>query len=449
MNNGLPLLLSLVGSVIFIVVATTRWKLHPFLALLFAALAVGAGGGLAPAQTLTALTGGFGRTVGSIGIVIACGCIIGLALEKSGCAQVMAAWVLRLTGEKRAMLAMSGTGSLVSIPVFCDSGFVILTPLARSLARKTGESLAGFAVALSMGLYATHCLVPPTPGPIATAGALGANLGSVIALGIVVAIPVVAATYAYARWIGGRLRIEPGDEPAAPTQASTTHSPSTAAAFAPIVLPVVLIALKSWVDAPARPLGEGLGRITLSTLGDPNMALLAGVLTAWWVVRRHGRATFSAWTGDGLRDAGSIILITAAGGAFGGVIRETPLGGLIGSALGSLQLGAFSVVVPFIIAAGLKTAQGSSTVAMITTASLVAPLLGSLGLADGYGPVLATLAISSGAMMVSHVNDSFFWVITQLSGMTVAQGYRTVTVASGIAGLTGIASVFLLSFALN
>jgi gluconate:H+ symporter, GntP family len=321
--------------------------------------------------------------------------------------------------------------------------------LARSLARKTGESLAGFAVALSMGLYATHCLVPPTPGPIATAGALGASLGSVIALGLVVAIPVVAATYAYARWIGGRLRIEPGDEPAAPTQASATRSPSTAAAFAPILLPVILIALKSWVDAPDRPLGEGLARITLSTLGDPNMALLAGVLTAWWVVRSYGRATFSAWTGDGLRDAGTIILITAAGGAFGGVIRETPLGSLIGSALGSLQLGAFSVIVPFIIAAGLKTAQGSSTVAMITTASLVAPLLGSLGLADGYGPVLATLAISSGAMMVSHVNDSFFWVITQLSGMTVAQGYRTVTVASGIAGLTGIASVFLLSLAFN
>ncbi len=449
MNNGTLLLLSLVGSVVFIVVATTRWKLHPFLALLFAALAVGAGGGLAPAQTLTALTGGFGRTVGSIGIVIACGCIIGLALEKSGCAQVMASWVLRLTGEKRAMLAMSGTGALVSIPVFCDSGFVILSPLARSLARKTGESLAGFAVALSMGLYATHCLVPPTPGPIATAGALGASLGSVIALGIVVAIPIVAATYAYARWIGGRLRIEPGDEPAAPTQTSATHSPSTAAAFAPILLPVVLIALKSWVDAPDRPLGEGLARITLSTLGDPNMALLAGVLTAWWVVRNYGRTTFSAWTGDGLRDAGTIILITAAGGAFGGVIRETPLGSFIGSTLGSLQLGTLSLFVPFIIAAGLKTAQGSSTVAMITTASLVAPLLGSLGLADGYGPVLATLAISSGAMMVSHVNDSFFWVITQLSGMTVAQGYRTVTVASGIAGLTGIAAVLLLRLALG
>lgn len=453
MSSGFALLGTLVASVAFIVIATTRWKLHPFLALLFAALAVGAGAGLAPDKTIAALTGGFGRTVGSIGIVIACGCIIGLALEKSGCAQVMAAAVLRLTGERRAVLAMSGTGALVSIPVFCDSGFVILSPLARSLARKTGESLAAFAVALGMGLYTTHCLIPPTPGPIATAGALGASLGSVIGFGLIVAIPVIATTYLYARWIGQRLHIDPGAADATggstAAHAGPTTRPSLAAAFGPILLPVVLIALKSWVDTPARPLGDGALKLTFSTLGDPNLALLLGVLAAWWVVRAHGRATFSAWTGDGLRDAGTIILITAAGGAFGGVIRETPLGALVGSTLGGLDLGSFSLVVPFVIAAGLKTAQGSSTVAMITTASIIAPLLGGLGLATGHGPVLATLAISAGAMMISHVNDSFFWVITQLSGMNVAQGYRTVTAASAIAGLTGLATVLALGLMLS
>lgn len=448
MSNGALLLFSLVASVVFIVVATTRWKLHPFLALLFAALAVGFGGGLSAPQTLAAVTGGFGRTVGAIGIVIACGCIIGLALEKSGCAQVMAAWVLRLTGEKRAVLAMSGTGALVSIPVFCDSGFVILSPLARSLARKTGESMAAFAVALSMGLYATHCLVPPTPGPIAAAGALGASLGGVIGFGLLVSVPVIATTYAYARWVGSRIRVEPGEVAAPSTGTQAMDAPGTFAAFAPIVLPVLLIAARSWVDAPSSPLGEGMTRTTISALGEPNLALLIGVLAAWWVVRRHGRAAFGAWTGDGLRDAGAIILITAAGGAFGGVLRETSLGALVGSAFGSMQLGALSLVVPFIVAAGLKTAQGSSTVAMITTASLIMPMLESLGLATGHGPILATLAVASGAMMVSHVNDSFFWVITQLSGMSVAQGYRTVTVASGIAGLTGLAAVLLLRLAL-
>jgi GntP family gluconate:H+ symporter len=449
MSKETVLLVALVLGVAFIVVATTRWKMHPFLALLLVALGVGLGAGLEPAKILAALSGGFGRTVGAIGIVIACGCIIGAALEKSGCAQVMAAWVLRLTGEKRAVLAMSGTGALVSIPVFCDSGFVILSSLAKSLARKTGESLAAFAVALAMGLYATHCLVPPTPGPIAAAGALGANLGSVIALGLAVAAPVVAATYLYARWIGRRIVIAPGAaaEPAAAT--APVAAPGTAAAFSPIVLPVALIAVKSWVDAPGAPLGAGAAKILFSSLGEPAVALVLGVFAAWWVVRRHGREVFGAWSAEGVKDAGTIILITAAGGAFGGVLRETPLGALVGSTLGRLELGAFSLAVPFVISAGLKTAQGSSTVAMITTAGLVAPMLGALGLAVGHGPALATLAIAGGAMMVSHVNDSFFWVITQLSGMSVAQGYRTVTVASGIAGLTALAAVLALRVVLG
>jgi len=452
MNPSYALLFgALIAGIAFIVVATTRWKMHPFLALLLTALAVGLCAGLTAAQTLAALGGGFGRTVGAIGIVIACGCIIGTALEKSGAARVMAAWVLRLTGEKRAVLAMSGTGALVSIPVFCDSGFVILSPLARSLARKTGESLSAFAVALGMGLYTTHCLVPPTPGPIAAAAALGAGLGAVIGWGLVVSVPVVVATYLYAKWIGRRVVLENAAplEPEARPAASEGAQPSTFATFLPIVLPVLLIAVKAWVDAPGKPLGDGALKATLSAMGEPSLALILGVLAAWWVVRRFGRAAFGAWSGEGVKDAGTIILITAAGGAFGGVLREMPLGALVGQALGGLQLGAFSLVVPFVIAAGLKTAQGSSTVAMITTAALVAPLLGSLGLAAGHGPVLATLATAAGAMMVSHVNDSFFWVITQLSGMTVAQGYRTVTVASGVAGLTGLVAVLALSAGLG
>jgi gluconate:H+ symporter, GntP family len=442
--SGLLLLGAIAAGIAFIVVATTRWRMHPFLALLLTAIGVGLAAGLPLDKTVAALAGGFGRTVGAIGIVIACGCILGTALERSGGAQVMAAAVLRLTGEKRAVLAMSGTGAVVSVPVFCDSGFVILSPLAKSLARRTGESLAAFAVALAMGLYATHCLVPPTPGPIATAGALKADLGAVIGLGLLVAAPVVAATFLYARWIGRRVEVRPGAEAPAAAAAPGAAAPGTAATFFPVVLPVALIALRSWVDAPGRPLGDGTARQVLSALGDPNVALILGVLAAWWVVRRFGREAFGAWSGDGLKDAGTIILITAAGGAFGGVLRETPLGPLVGAAFGSLQLGAFSLVVPFVIAAGLKTAQGSSTVAMITTAGLVAPLLDGFGLAAGHGPVLATLAIAGGAMMVSHVNDSFFWVVTQLSGLTVAQGYRTVTAASAVAGLTALAAVLAL-----
>ncbi len=443
MSREMFLLGTLVLAVLFIVVATMRWRLHPFLALLLAAFAVGLSAGLDAAKVLVALTNGFARTVGAIGIVIACGCIIGTALEKSGCAQVIAAAVLRLTGERRSLLAMSGTGAAVSIPVFCDSGFVILSSLAKSLARRTGQSLAGFAVALGLGLYTTHCLIPPTPGPVAAAGALGASFGSVIGFGLLVAAPIIAVTYLYARWIGARMHVAAPEE-TEKKPASAQPAPRVASAAFPLVLPVALIAIKSWVDAPGRPLGGGMLAQGLSLVGEPAVALLLGVFAAAWVVRRHGRQAFGAWSSDGVREAGAIILITAAGGAFGGVLRETPLTQLVGAMLGPLQLGAWSLVVPFVIAAGLKTAQGSSTVAMITTAGLVAPMLGALGLAAGHGPVLATLAVASGAMMVSHVNDSFFWVVTQFSGLTVAQGYRTVTVASALAGVTGLVAVLVL-----
>lgn len=451
MISGPFLFGALALGIAFIVVATTRFRMHPFLALVLTAYGMGLCAGLTPAQTMTALTGGFGKTIGYIGIVIACGCIIGMVLEKSGCALVMAETMLRLIGRTRAVLAMACTGALVSIPVFCDSGFVILSPLNRSLARQTGQSLATFAVALSMGLYATHCLVPPTPGPIAAAGELRADIGTVILLGLLVAVPIVAVTYAYAQFAGRRIFVSPGavGEPAVAGNPAERPAPGALAAFAPILFPVLLIAAKSVADLPGHPLGDGPLHALIGMLGDPNAALVLGVFLAWFVVRGHGRAAFGAWCGDGLREAGTIILITAAGGALGGVLRETPMAKLVGDGLASLDLGSLSIVLPFLVAAGLKTAIGSSTVAMITTASLVSPLLPSMGLALGFGPVLVTLAIGTGSMVVSHVNDSYFWVITQMSGLSVAQGYRLVTVASAIAGLTGLTTVILLNGLLN
>lgn len=341
MFNGPLIFLLLALGIAFIVVATTRYKVHPFLALLLTAYGVGLTSGLTPEQTLTALTGGFGRTVGAIGIVISCGCIIGTALERSGAALVMANAMLRLIGEGRALLAMSCTGAVVSIPVFCDSGYVLLSPLNRSLARRTGQSMAAFAVALSMGLYATHCLVPPTPGPIAAAGELRADLGMVILFGLFVTVPVVAATYLYAVHAGRRLHLAPPapvPETAAATTAPAPLRPT--AAFAPILLPVLLIAAKSVADLPSLSFGAG-ARNFLGLVGNPSSALILGVFLTWFVVRRHGRTTFGAWSGEGLRDAGTIILITAAGGAFGAVLRETPMARIVGELLASLSLGRF------------------------------------------------------------------------------------------------------------
>lgn len=456
MPSGAFLIVLLVLAILFIIYGTARVKLHPFLVLLVTAYGFGLLAGLPMQDTLQAITDGFGETLGYIGIVIAAGTVIGSILEKSGGALVMANATLRWVGRAHSALAMSLTGAVISIPVFCDSGFIILSPLNRSLAARARRSMATFAVALSMGLYATHVFLPPTPGPIAAAGELQADIGTVIILGAVVTVPVLAVTYVFALYMGERIYIDPEAEPAggSPEEASGEEGaggrrrPDAMApwrAFAPVVAPVLLIALKSVADLPAQPLGDGLVASLLGFLGDPNTALLLGVFLAFLTVRRRGSDVYREWVGAGLRTAGPILLITGAGGALGSVLQATPLGTFLEASLATLDLNALNIVLPFLIAAALKTALGSSTVAIITTASVLAPLLASLGLAAGYGPALTTLAVGAGAMTVSHANDSYFWVVSQFSGMTVAQAYRLQTVGSAVAGLTGILTVLALS----
>ena len=440
--------------------ATARFRAHPFLVLLIAAYLVGLAAGLPGTAVVAAITEGFGGTIGYIGIVIAAGTIIGALLEKTGGAALMARSVLRWIGKARSLLAMGITGLFVSIPVFCDSGFVVLSPLNRSLARQSGASLASFTVALSMGLYAGHVFIPPTPGPLAAAGELGADIGLVMLLGFAVSVPVIAATWFFAQVAGRRIVIEgehdpdqageaPGNASPADTTAADTQLRSAWLAFLPILLPVALIAAQSIASLPGRPFGEGNLFVLLRFIGNPNSALLLGVAAACAAVWRSGGRVRMEWISESLRTGGLIILITGAGGAFGKVLQATPIGEYLGGLLGSIGLGAFSLLVPFLLAASLKTALGSSTVAIITSASIMFPLLPALGLASSFGPVLTTLAIGAGSMTVSHANDSYFWVVSQFSGMTVSQAYKLHTVGSAVAGVTGIVAVLLLGFVLG
>jgi GntP family gluconate:H+ symporter len=450
--NGYLLLGLLILAIIFIVYSTVRLKLHPFLALLIAAFGVGLLGGLPAQKTISAITKGFGNTLGAIGIVIAAGTIIGSLLEKSGGMVVIANKIIKWIGQARSALAMSITGAIVSIPVFCDSGFVILSNLNRSLASKTQQSMALYAVALSMGLYTTHVFVPPTPGPIAAAGTLKADIGTVIILGLLVTIPVVFVTYLFARYMGRRIFIDP--DSANNTESSENQShlditqpkadkrPGFIKAILPILIPVLLIALGSVGALPSKPFGTGWVDTIIEFLGNPTVALLAGVFFAFLTVSGQGTRAYGEWVGDGLKNAGTIILITGAGGAFGSILQATHIGGFLGKSLAGWNLGIF---LPFIIAAALKTAQGSSTVAIITTASILVPLLSVIGFSQGLGPALVTLAIGAGSMTVSHANDSYFWVVSQFSGMDVSKAYRLQTVGSAVAGITGICAVFVLS----
>jgi GntP family gluconate:H+ symporter len=342
-------------------------------------------------------------------------------------------------------------GYIVSIPVFCDSAFVLLSPLMRALATKAGITLASAAVALSLGLYATHTMVPPTPGPVAAAGILGADLGLVILWGMVVAFVSLVAGWLFAVLVASRTYISPEGGPgldeaeAAAAVAAEKDAPTVLRSLLPIFLPIVLIVLRSISELPSKPFGEG-GTVMdlLGFLGQPVVALLIGVGLAMTLPKRFDREMLSmtGWVGEAIVGAATIIIITGAGGAFGKVLQNSGIADVIGGALTGSNLG---VWLPFVIAAGIKTAQGSSTVAIITTAGLVAPLLASLGLDGDTQRALVVVAIGAGAMVVSHANDSYFWVVTQFSGMDVKTGYRLQTLGTLVQGTAAALAVWVVT----
>ncbi|MCH1928958.1 GntP family permease [Shewanella sp. A25] len=449
------LVLILIGVIAFIVIATSKFKLHPFLTLILAAFIAAFAYGLPSGDIAKTITTGFGNILGYIGLVIVLGTIIGIILEKSGAAITMADVVIKVLGKRFPTLTMSIIGYLVSIPVFCDSGFVILNSLKQSMANRMKVSSVSMSVALATGLYATHTFVPPTPGPIAAAGNLGleSNLGLVIGVGLFVA---AIAAIAGMLWANRFAKVEPDGEGAEELTAQVNDFealkqsygtlPSPFKAFAPIFVPILLICLGSIANFPSAPLGkEGLFT-ALVFLGQPVNALLIGLFLSLLLLKSDNKiAEFSERISQGLVAAAPIILITGAGGAFGAVLKATPIGDFLGSSLSALGVGIF---MPFIVAAALKSAQGSSTVALVATSALVAPMLGDIGLGSDMGCVLTVMAIGAGAMTVSHANDSFFWVVTQFSRMSVKQAYKAQTMATLIQGVTAMLTVYVLSLVL-
>jgi GntP family gluconate:H+ symporter len=440
MVQGPMLLVILAVAIAFIIFMTAKVNLHAFLVLLLASFGVGIFSGMPLIEVVNTVTSGFGGILSYIGIVIIAGTIIGTILEKSKGTLTMANTVLSWVGEAKSALAMSITGAIISIPVFCDSGFVILSSLNKSLAKKAKISMSTMAVALSTGLYATHTLVPPTPGPIAAAGNLGADLGLVIMFGVVVSIPAILAGYLWATkfaskyWVDADIEIDDSE--------NDVKLPSVFDSFAPIIVPILLITLKSIAEFPTNIFGTGNIKTFLVFIGDPTVALLLGIFIAFRLLPSFDREYINGWVGKGMVNAATIIMITGAGGAFGQVLKSTPIGSYLGEVLSVYNLGIF---LPFIIAAALKTSQGSSTVAIITTSALLAPMLPSLGLDGSVAKALVVMSIGAGAMTVSHANDSFFWVVSQFSNMDTDIAYKTYTTATLVQGIVTITFVAILS----
>ncbi len=440
---------TIILAVVLMVLAISKLKMHPFIVMLVIAMAVGLfwgavypESGLTPTKVVNEVKNGFGSIMTSIGIVILCGTIIGTVLEKTGAALTMANAILKLVGQKNSVVAMGAMGYVTGIPVFCDSGFVVLSPISRALAQQSNVSLAVMGTALSGGLYATHCLVPPTPGPIAMAGTLGADLGLTILVGLVISIPATAVAILYAKKVASKVNIPANSEyTLEQLQEKYGKLPGTAQSFAPILLPIVLIALASITDFPSKPFGEGMLYQCIMFIGNPVVALLLGVFLSMTLIPKTEKGNTLAWVTQGVTDSAGILAITCAGSSFGAILKCLPIadsvGGLVNSGLG--------VLVPFVIAMILKLAMGASTVAMITTAGMMAPLLETMGFTSPLGRVLVVLAIGAGSMVASHANDSYFWVVSQFSDMKTEEAYKCQTGMTAVMGISVVIVLFVIS----
>lgn len=435
-------LLYLALAVLAIIAMTTRLKWHPFLALLVVSMAYGAAAGMSLSALVAAVNEGFGATLGKIGLIIVIGVIIGAFLEHSGGARSLSRTVLRGIGKKRIPLAMGVLGYVVSIPVFCDSGFMLLDPLGKSLSRTARRGLAGAAVALGLGLLVSHTMVPPTPGPIAAAGILDADLGLVLLYALPISLLTLLVCVLFASRFASRTYLDPGNPPETSGPEARAADPSFARASLPVVIPILLIILKSAFGSVA---GDRIAGALLNFLGEPVIALLIGMFLSFTLPAKWDPGVLSAsgWVGQGIRDAASILLITGAGGIFGTILQRSGIAESLGEYLAGYQWG---VLLPFLLAAALKTAQGSSTVALITAASILLPMLPSLGLEGETDKALAVVALGAGSAVVSHANDSFFWVVTQMSGMDVRTGYRLFSLGTLVLGLTAASGVLLCAF---
>ena len=428
-------------TILFIVFSTAKYKIHPFLTLLIASLGMGVISGLDVNFVIKTVTEGFGNTLKSIGIIIACGSIIGTFLEKTGAAKSIASKILQITGSKNSALAMNLTGSIVSIPVFCDSGFVILSTLNNAINKKTGISLSVLGTSLAAGLYATHVFVPPTPGPLAAASIIGADVGLVLVFGLLLAIPVSVVGWFWASYYCSRFSINQNINNETLSEQKNDDTNLTISIFT-IIIPIALITLKSIVNHPAIELENLFINNIISFCGHPIIAMLFGVFIAMISATGFSLEQNFDWVSNSLKSAGGIILITGAGGAFGNILRATSLGDTISQSLLGFEIG---LLLPFIIAAFLKTAQGSSTVSIITTSAMVLPLLDSLGLSSEMGKVLTVLSIGAGAMTVSHLNDSYFWIVSQFSNMNTKTALHCHTASTLLQGLTSIILIKFLS----
>ncbi len=443
-----PLALLLIGLVT-VVGLIIRWRVHAFLALIAAALVVSL---LSPGEwvdKIARVATAFGQTTAGIGIVIALAAIIGLCMLESGAADRIVRWLLDRLGEKRSATALMTGGFILAVPVFFDTVFYLLVPLARSMFRRTGRNYLKYLMAIAAGAAITHTLVPPTPGPLVMAANLNIDLGVMTLAGLAVAVPSVVVGMGYAVWLNRRLEV--------PMRAIDDHVesepmpadalPTLGHSLLPIILPVVLIAGNTLAQTTAS--GSGIASL-FAVIGNANFAMFTAAAVAIGLYIRHRRLESDPvprLVERALMSGGVIILITAAGGAFGAMLKTAGIGDALGAYFGGEQAGGFVVLfLGFGVSALFKISQGSSTVAMITASAMLASMIESTGLP--FNPAYLATAIGSGALVGSWMNDSGFWIFTKMGGLTEVEALKSWTPLLVVLGFAGLATSTLLAWLL-
>jgi GntP family gluconate:H+ symporter len=431
-------------------------RLNAFLALLGAAILVSLLAPGEPAEKIARVAEAFGRTAGNIGIVIALAAIIGTAMMESGAADRIVHAFVALLGEKRGGAALAASGYVLSIPVFFDTVFYLLVPLARSMYRRTGHSYVKYIMAICAGAGATHTLVPPTPGPLVVSAALGVDLGTMVLVGIIVALPAAAVGLIFAGWVDRRMPVTPGGESdpladAEPVIARTM--PALLASLLPILLPVLLISGNTIVTATTTGQQADAGVVPslaayAAILGNASLALLLSAGIALWVYRQERKPTATQMADvveTSLMSGGVIILITAAGGALGGMLQQAQIGPAIESLFaGRAGAGLVYLFLAFAVASLMKIAQGSSTVAMIATAAMLSSMLEAAGTLPFHTVYVAT-AIASGSLVGSWMNDSGFWIYTKMGGLSEVEALKSWTPLLVVIGITAMLTTVVLA----
>ena len=467
MVNGLSgerMLIGLAIGIAVLIFLVLKTKIQAFLALIISTVVVGVIGGM-PLTNITievdgvektfgivnSITSGFGGTLGSIGIIIGFGVMMGQIFEVTGAAKRMAHTFLKLFGKKREEEALALTGFLVSIPIFCDSGFVVLAPIAKAISKATKKSVIGLGTALAAGLVITHSLVPPTPGPLGVCGIFGVDVGKFILLTLVLALPVAIACIAYSRLYlskkyyripneEGEIVEMPYQEPnyEAAFSMDMTGVPGALESFMPLIIPIILILINTVATAMGKT--EGFMNV-LVFLGQPIVAvglgLIVAILTLGRSLDRHEALTEME---KGMASAGIIMLVTGGGGALGQIIKDSGLGTFMAEGLAKTAIPI--IILPLLIATAMRFIQGSGTVAMTTAASITAPIIA----ASGVSPILGAVACCVGSLFFGYFNDSYFWVVNRTLGVSEAKDQlRIWSVTSTVAWAVGVVEVLILN----